>query len=154
MTRYLIAATVAGLLSLAAAAEEPQTALVFDDAWIRALPASQPNTAAYLTLSNQGRNAVAIIGANSEIASKVEIHTTREVDGYLRMEQLDGLALAAGETLSLAPGGIHLMLLGLAYAPRPGDEIRICLELASGDEACTEAAVRKLAPGQQHHNHH
>ena len=60
----------------------------------------------------------------------------------MRMEQLQALAVAPGERVELAPGGTHLMLLGLAYRPVPGDEIRLCLQLVSGDEVCTVAEVR------------
>ena len=84
----------------------------------------------------------------------MEIHTTREVDGYMRMEQLQDWPCPGAEC-ELAPGGTHLMLLGLARMPARG-ELPLCLELASGDEVCTDAAVRKAAPGQQpdQHQHH
>lgn len=155
MIRVWIAALVAALLSLAVVAEQ-DTALEFENAWVRALPPFQPNTAAYLTLVNRGDVAVAIVGASSNVAEKVELHTTRKVDGLMRMEQLQALAVAPGERVELAPGGTHLMLLGLAYRPVPGDEIRLCLQLVSGDEVCTVADVRMSGdlPGTTDHHHH
>jgi copper(I)-binding protein len=151
--RVWIAAMVAGILSPVVAAQSDE-ALELKSAWVRALPPFQPNTAAYFTLVNRGEVAVAIVGASSDVAEKVEIHRTREVDGLMRMEQLDGLALAPGEEVELAPGGTHLMLLDLAYMPAPGDEVRLCVQLASGGEVCTVADVRKSADvqGHQHHN--
>jgi periplasmic copper chaperone A len=153
--RVWIATLVAALLSLAAVAEQ-DTALEFENAWVRALPPFQPNTAAYLTLVNRGDVAIAIVGASSNVAEKVELHTTRMVDGLMRMEQLQALAVAPGERVELAPGGTHLMLLGLAYRPVPGDEIRLCLQLVSGDEVCTVAEVRMSGdlPGTTDHHHH
>ena len=155
MHKPWIAALAAGLLSLAAAAEQ-HPALELANTWVRALPPTQTNTAAYLSLTNRSAAAVSIVGASSDVAKKVEIHTTREIDGYMRMEQLQGLSVAAGQTVELAPGGTHLMLLGLARMPVPGDAVRLCLELASGDDVCTVAEVRKTAPGQgeQDHQHH
>jgi len=153
--RVWLAALVAALLSLSAVAEQ-DAALDIEKAWVRAMPPFQPNTAAYLTLVNRGDVAVAIVGASADVAEKVELHTTRMVDGLMRMEQLQALAVAPGERVELAPGGTHLMLLGLAYRPVPGDEIRLCLQLVSGDEACTVAEVRMSddLPSTMDHQHH
>jgi copper(I)-binding protein len=146
---------VAGLFSLAAAAQQ-ESGLVLENAWVRALPPSQPNTAAYLTLVNRGDTAVGIVSASSEIARKVEMHTTRMIDGYMRMEQLHKLALAAGERVEFVPGGAHLMLLGLTFMPEPGDLVQLCVKLLTGEEVCTEAETHKASPDSpaQDHSHH
>jgi copper(I)-binding protein len=150
-----IAALVASVFSVAAVAEQ-NTALEFDNVWVRAMPPFQPNSAAYLTLTNSGDNAIAIVSASSNVAKAVELHTTRKVDGLVRMEKLQGLAIAPGERVELAPGGKHLMLLGLAFRLVPGDDVQICLQLASGEEVCTDAEVRMGSeePAAQDHQHH
>jgi copper(I)-binding protein len=132
-------------------------ALGIEDAWVRALPPTQKTTAAYLTVTNRGDAAIDIVGASTGIAAEVEIHKTREVEGYTRMERLDGLSLAPGESLSLAPGGTHLMLLGLERMPLPGESVELCLQPAAGSPVCTDAAVRRSesdAPAHDHHHHH
>lgn len=123
-------------------------------AWVRALPPGQPNTAAYVTVTNGGSAAVTIVGGNADIAETVEIHTTREVDGFQRMEQLFEVQLAPGQSKAFTPGGMHLMLLGLERMPALGEEVSFCLTLAGGGEACTTAEVRKSAGGEQSHEHH
>lgn len=145
----------AGLLSLPAAAQQ-QPAVELGDVWVRALPPTQNNTAAYLTVTNRAATELVIVGASADLAETVEIHTTREIDGYMRMEQLQELPVAAGQSVHLAPGGTHLMLLGLERMPAPGETARLCLELATGGEVCTVAEVRKTVSGQQagHHQHH
>lgn len=130
-----------------------ETPLVIDGAWVRALPPTQPNTAAYLSIENRGASDVEIVAASSPIAERVEFHASREVDGYMRMEQLATLKVAAGQSLQLAPGGTHLMLLGLAAMPRPGEVVQLCLKTANGDEVCTDAPVRK-GTGEDTHQHH
>jgi copper(I)-binding protein len=152
LTKLLCTALLFTLGTLAAAAEP--VAVAISGAWVRALPPGQPNTAAYLTVTNAGAAAVSIVGARAPIAERAEIHTTREVDGLQRMVQLEQLPLAPGESLTFVPGGTHLMLLGLKQMPAPGDEVDLCLLLAEGAEVCTVATVRRSAGGEQTHDHH
>jgi hypothetical protein len=149
----LHAALLLSLAPLLAVAAEP-AALTLEDAWVRALPPGQPNTAAYLTATNSGAAAVTIVGASAAIANTTQIHTTREVDGLQRMEQVAQLQLAPGQSLVFAPGGTHLMLMGLAQMPAPGEQVRLCLELAGGAQVCTLAEVQKSAGNEQSHEHH
>ncbi len=150
-----VAAMAAALLSLSVAAQQSGEAeLELASAWVRALPPTQSNTAAYLTLINRGDTGITVVGASAELAEQVEFHTTREIDGYMRMEQLQNLSVDAGQSLRLAPGGTHLMLLGLERMPSSGETVRLCLQLATGDEICTVAEVRKTAGAMQAHDHH
>ncbi len=152
--RKLVAVVAISCLAPLVAQAAGQATVIVSEAWVRALPPGQPNTAAYLVVANTGDVPVTIVGASSPIAGTVEIHTTREVDGYQRMEQLEQVQVGAGQRAEFAPGGAHLMLLGLSAMPVPGDEVRICLQLASDDELCTLAAVRKSAGSDKTHQHH
>lgn len=125
------------------------------DAWVRALPPTQPVTAAYATVTNTGAEAIQLAGASIEGAGRVEIHTTREVDGLVRMQQLSTLPIAPGETVSLEPGGSHFMLFDLEAMPRPGESRRMCLIFEGAEELCIDAIVRKsAATDHSHHQHH
>lgn len=153
MIKTRMSALLWALLPLAAMAQV-QPELELRDAWVRALPPTQPNTAAYLAIRNPGPEALKITAATAELAERVEIHTTREVDGYMRMQQLQHLDLPAGGEVALAPGGTHLMLLGLARMPAVGETVELCLVLASGAQACTRAEVRREGVSGQSHQHH
>jgi copper(I)-binding protein len=143
----------AGLLSLPVAADDSEI-LRLEGAWVRALPPTQKVTAAYLTVTNTGSTPVIITGGEADLAAEVQIHTTREIDGYTRMEQLSQLELPAGGSARLEPGGTHLMLMQLQRMPQAGERVRLCLSLSSGQSACTEAEVKKSAAAGQHHHHH
>ena len=155
MSKVWIAALAASLFSLAAVAEQ-DASLEFENVWVRAMPPFQTNSAAYLTVTNRGGVAVAVVGASSDMAESAELHTTREVDGMMRMEKLQGLTIAPGERVELSPGGKHLMLFGLAFSLEPGDDVQICLQLVSGDDVCTDAEVRMsgATPDAGDHQHH
>ncbi|GHD18495.1 hypothetical protein GCM10007052_25900 [Halioglobus japonicus] len=150
--RTRVFAAVLAALPLVATA----SSLTIDDAWVRALPPVQKTTAAYLSLSNSGSEPAEVVAATVSGAGKVEIHTTAEVDGLLRMMELTTLTVAPGDTVALAPGGTHLMLFDLEAMPQPGQTRTLCLTFASGEELCTEAEVRKSAAsaGDHHHHHH
>ncbi|MEZ5569738.1 MAG: copper chaperone PCu(A)C [Halioglobus sp.] len=130
---------------------------VLSEAWVRVLPPNQAQTAAYLTVANPTEAEVVIVGASASVAESVEIHVTREVEGSMRMQRLDELRVAPGSELALSPGATHLMLLGLRRMPAPGEEVNLCLQLASGAEVCTRAVARKnvnvhgFSPGAHSH---
>lgn len=153
LPKYLSALLLCGLASQAAHAIDGGV-LTLENTWVRALPPGQPNTAAYLTATNAGGEVVTIVGGSADIAETVEIHTTRQVDGYQRMEQLYEVTLVPGQSSSFSPGGMHLMLLGVRKMPVPGDQVELCLTLATGEAVCTTAEVRKSVGGQQSHDHH
>jgi copper(I)-binding protein len=131
------AATAAGTLRL-------------EHAWVRAMPPMQRMTAAYLTLTNSGTTAVRIIGAEAEGAGRAELHRTVTEDGRARMEAVEGVTVAAGESLVLEPGGLHLMLLGLEEAPAEGETRELCLLTADGERLCTAARVRRQSRFETH----
>ena len=101
MIKIGMAVLLAGIMSLAVAEEQADqdTMLDIENAWVRALPPGQPNTAAYLTLVNRGEVMVVVESASADVADKVEIHTTRSADGLMRMEQLQSLEVAPGENV-------------------------------------------------------
>jgi copper(I)-binding protein len=144
---------VATLLASSATADDAEL-LVIEDAWVRALPPTQNVTAAYLTVSNPGSATVTITGGEADLAAEVQIHATRDIDGYMRMERLQQLEVPAGGSAKLAPGGTHLMLMQLQRMPTAGERLRLCLSLSTGQAVCTEAPVKKTAAASQHNDHH
>lgn len=133
--------------------------LLIERAWVRAMPPSQANTAAYMTVRNEGEASLRIVGASSEPEARVEIHRSREVAGMMTMERLNSVVLEPGQLAQFAPGGMHFMMLGLNKMPVPGEQVKICLRFDSGASACTYAEVRRDAPSpeetkHQNHQHH
>jgi copper(I)-binding protein len=144
------------LVALGAVLAAPAVAdpLTVEGAWVRALPPTQSMTAGYLTVTNNGREAVRIVGAAASGAGRTELHESRAEGGAMRMVPVAVLPLAPGESASFEPGGLHLMLKDLERMPAPGETVRLCLITDDGEPSCAEAAVRRDAPaGGQHHEH-
>ena len=155
MNKFWTALLAAGLLSASVSADNGG-GLVIEDAWIRSLPPTQKVTAAYLSVTNPAPVPVTITGGTADLAAEVQIHATREIDGYMRMERLQQIELPPGGSARLEPGGVHLMLMQLQRMPAVGERLRLCLTLSSGQSACTEAEVKKSAAAapRDHHEHH
>ena len=66
--------------------------------------------------------------------------------GAMVMRQIMSLPLPAGETVELAPGGYHVMLIGLVDPLEVGDTIDVTLTMASGAVRTVTAEVRDTAP--------
>src|ERR1035438_5728651 len=109
------AAMVGCLLAAPARAEEIKAGdLVITQAWSRATPGGAKIGGGYLTIENRGSTADRLIGGSADVAGKVELHEMSMNNGVMTMRPLEsGLAIEPGKTVKLAPGGYHLMLMGL-----------------------------------------
>ncbi len=116
-----------GLLLATTAAAASADSLAVADAWVRATPPGATTGAAYLSITNHGPAADRLIGVRSDAAREVEVHTTINEGGVMKMIRLDTLTVASGETATLEPGGRHLMFMGLRKPFAPGDTITVTL---------------------------
>jgi len=112
--------------------------------WSR--PAAAGTTGAgYLTLVNHGK-ADALIGAETPLAQRVEMHASTMASGVMSMAQETRVPLAASGAVAFAPGGRHLMFIGLKRALRVGDHVPATLNFASGEKLKVDFVVGTGAP--------
>ena len=83
------------------------------NAYIRPPLAGRDVAAGYFDATALGADAT-LVGASSDIASRVELHTHTMEGGAMRMRQVDSVPLPQGETVNFAPGGYHLMMFGVS----------------------------------------
>ena len=121
------AALLLGVCSVAAAEQD----LTFDAAWIRAMPPGMMMTAGFGRLHNASAETIQLTGFASPQFSDVSLHRTELVDGVSRMREITSLSIAAGETIELAPGGYHLMLMQPAGSAAAGRTVTV--EIISSD---------------------
>lgn len=112
-------------------------------AYVRGLPPGVANTSAYMTLRNTGMTAVDLTGARSSIAASVMLHDTMNHDGMLHMMHVAKATIPAGGELTLASGGMHLMLQ-LLEQPAVGSEVELVLQFSDGSELSVQAPVRSV----------
>jgi periplasmic copper chaperone A len=99
-------------------------------------------TAAYLTLTNRGQKADSLISASSTDAGKLELHAHIKTDeGMMAMREVKQIAVPAGATIPLSPGGFHIMVKQINDGLKTGDRLPIELTFASGAKASFKLQV-------------
>jgi copper(I)-binding protein len=120
MTHSLKRAAIGALFAVVAFAapafahEVEVGSLELTDLWTRATPPGAPTGAGFLTITNKGSEADTLIAVSTPAAEIGELHTMEVKDGVMTMHPVEGgIAIPAGSTVSLAPGGLHLMFIKL-----------------------------------------
>jgi hypothetical protein len=125
------------------------------EAWVAEAPPGAQVQAAYMRLRNDGSAPLNVTAVTSPAFESVELHRTVHEGAIARMEKLSGLPLAPGESVTLAPGGLHLMLIAPRQRLSEGATVPLELRLDSGAAVSVEAVVRRTAmPTDAHHGHH
>jgi hypothetical protein len=146
---------LAGLLLAAAASHQLQAgSITIDRPWAR--PAAAGNSAAYFTVANAG-GADRLVGVASEVAAAVEMHsTTIDAQGVGRMVPVQAVDIPAGGQARFAPGGLHVMLIGLQRPLAQGQEFPLTLTFERAGPVTVAVAVERSSPqggGGMHHDH-
>ncbi|HUG23094.1 copper chaperone PCu(A)C [Piscinibacter sp.] len=115
--------------------------------YARATATGQPTGGAYLTLTNKGP-ADRLLSVSANVGERVELHSMTMEGDVMRMRQVDTIDLAAGKTVELKPGGLHIMLLGLKAPLNAGDTFPMTLtfEKAGTIEVVVNVEAVQAAP--------
>ena len=113
MTFHLLAKTTLALAFTAfATLASAQTAAVkVESAWARATVPGQKGTGAFMNLT--AKDSTRLVGVSSPAAGVAEVHEMKMDGDVMKMRAVSGLDLPAGQTVSLKPGGYHVMLMDL-----------------------------------------
>ena len=134
--------------------------------WARTSPAMASMGAAYMDITSSEGDQLVGVSVPASIAARAEIHEMVPADvpmddsmdesmedgemdmdmGAMVMQQIMALDLPAGKTVSLEPGGYHVMLIDLAEPLAEGDTFNVTLDFAEADDLTVEVVVRTEAP--------
>ncbi|KQX20890.1 MULTISPECIES: copper chaperone PCu(A)C [unclassified Sphingomonas] len=141
-------------LALAAVATPLAAApLRIETPWLRETPPAAETGAGYALIRNGGSKEDRLLGASSAVADAVEVHSMTMDGGIMRMRPVaGGLAVPAGGSVALRPGGYHLMLTGLKRPLRRGETVEIRLRFARAGSVPIRFRVEPIAfqPGGRH----
>jgi len=154
---------IAPLALAACGGDDPIT---IEGQWARTSPAMASMGAAYMDITSSEDDQLVGVSVPASIAARAEIHEMVPADmamddsmdesmddgemdmdmGAMVMQQIMALDLPAGETVSLEPGGYHVMLIDLAEPLAEGDTFNVTLDFAEADDLTVEVVVRTEAP--------
>lgn len=105
--------------------------LTVDRLWARATPPGSMMGAVYLDISNPTREGVDLVGVTSPVAKRAEVHESVVMDGMMKMQKRESLPIGAGNRVKFEPGGLHIMLMGLAGPLNAGEEFELTLHFSN-----------------------
>jgi copper(I)-binding protein len=120
MSRFLTATALIAMLASAAVAQTAPSGVMVEHAWARATSPGAKTGAVYLTIMDHG-GPDRLIGFATPVASMAQLHETTMQGDVMKMRQIDGLAVTDKGPVTLAPGGYHVMLMGLKGPLRQGE---------------------------------
>ncbi|MBU8540726.1 copper chaperone PCu(A)C [Falsiroseomonas tokyonensis] len=158
MTDFSRRAGLGALIALVATGgqgqAQPQATIRAEAGWSRAAGAGRTG-AGYLTLRNGGA-ADRLVSARAEIARAVELHTHMHDNGVMRMRPVEAIEVPANGSVTLEPGGMHLMLLELKRPLNQGDQVPVTLVFERAGEVQLQLAVQSAGargPAPAAHRH-
>lgn len=124
-------------------------ALEISQPWARATAPTAPAGGGYLSITNKGPTPDRLVSVRSPAADKIEVHEMKMDGNIMRMREVEhGLEIAPGATVKLAPGGFHLMMMGLKGPLKQGTRVPLTLTFEKAGSIDVELAVGGMGATQ------
>jgi copper(I)-binding protein len=120
--------------------------IVLSGAFARATLPSAPVGGGFLVIANTGSTDDRLVSAQADVGRDTQLHEMAVVGDVMRMRQLaDGVPVPAGSTVTLAPGGLHLMFMGLTRPLVEGESFPVTLTFEKAGSVTLDMAVTGFA---------
>jgi copper(I)-binding protein len=107
-------------------------------------------TGVFAEFTNNTDHVITILGGTTEIATMVETHEVVMVDGSMKMQAKEGgIEIQPGQTLTLEPGGLHIMLMGLKSPVLEGDEVSLTIDFDGTEDMTVTWPVKASLSGDE-----
>ena len=138
-----VALVIGVLLASSAAAQNTSNAgLAFEAPWVRASAPGQKNGAGYVQIQNKSTQTDRLISATTANVGRVELHTIINENGVAKMRQVQGIDVPAGASATLAPGGFHIMFMGLNAPFKAGEIVPVTLRFEKAGEVNVKFEIK------------
>ena len=136
--------------SLASADDVKIGNLTISAPYVRAMVPGAPVGGGYMTITNTGGTDDRLVAASSPRAVTVQIHEMKMDNDVMIMRELaGGLAIPAGKTIELKPGGYHLMFMKVAAPFLQGQTVRTSLKFEKAGTADVDFPVGSIAANKE-----
>lgn len=158
---FKLLATAAALTLFAGAAHAHEYKLgdlEIDHPWSRATAPGAKVGGGFLKIVNRGASPDRLVSVSAPFAQKTEIHESLEEDGVAKMRELEaGVEVKPGEAVEFAPGGKHLMFMGLSGPLETGKKVKGELTFEKAGKVEVEFAIEppgsRPAADKSEHKH-
>ena len=123
-----------------------EASVVVGKQWARTSAMATTMGAAYMDITATGGDELVSASVDASVAESVELHEVVMSGGSMAMQEVEKIMLPAGETVSLEPGGYHVMLMGLATPLEVGTSISMTLTFATAGDITIDVPVLDDAP--------
>ena len=114
--------------------------------WARATPKGANVGGGYMTITNTGSEPDKLVGGSSSIAKEVEVHEMTMDNGVMKMRPVaGGLEIKPGQTVTLKPGGYHIMFMKLNEQLKQGDHFKVTLDFAKAGKVDVDFTTEGIA---------
>lgn len=145
-------AAVAGIVATPAdAADYDAGAMHISTPWARATPKGAASGAGYMTITNSGTTPDTVSCVSDDASVQCQIHSMTMEGGVMKMRPVEsGLEIKPGETVTLQPGGYHIMFVNLKHPLEQGQSVKATLKFEHAGAVDVEypiVAIGAPAPG-------
>lgn len=113
-------------------ASHAQDAPKVTDVWVKSTLPGTAVSAAYMQI--QSSRATRLVKVDTPAAGLVELHNMNMKDGVMEMKAMDAVEVPAGKTVTLKPGGMHVMMMNVKKSIKAGDKVPLTLTFEGADK--------------------
>lgn len=111
--------------------------------WIKEPLPGRAVAAGFLKVENRSSSEEVLLGLECADAAAVEMHEMTHEEGMMKMRKVARWTIPGKGSLALAPGGAHLMFLGLRRQLKEGDTVQLTLHFKEAGDHTFSAPVKK-----------
>jgi len=136
---FSLAASTAALLAVAGCGDPAP--LYVDGGYVRLNANPSGPSAAYFTIHG-GKEPVVLRDITTDAAVRLEMHESKMQNGMASMEEIDTVDVPAGETITFAPGGKHIMLWQINQQAVQAGKMTFTFIFSNGDRILADAVIQ------------
>jgi copper(I)-binding protein len=143
LTSRLLAACIALAAGVPLYAAVAADGVTVQEAWARASAGPATTGAAYVTLMGADQPD-SLVGASTPVAATAEVHETTNDNGVMKMRPVGAIPIPPHQTVTLSPGGYHIMMTGLTHKLVAGESFPLTLTFAHAPPVTVQVKVRAV----------
>jgi copper(I)-binding protein len=97
-----------------------------------------------MKIENKGSSADQLISASSPVSGEVQLHEMAMDGNVMKMRQVKDIAVPAGGSVELKPGGLHLMFMNIKAPLAAGETVPLKLKFAKAGEVEVKLPVNAM----------